>query len=76
MPAASEPRTLRASGPSILRIGFDPDEIASLRPEQRQDIAYHLVRLLSGEGSAQSEWEHAGMRVDLRPWLREPSARG
>lgn len=68
VPAASDPRILKAAGPSILRLGFDPARVATLRPEQVKDIAYHLARLLTGEGSAASEWEHFGIKVDLRPW--------
>ena len=59
---------LRASGPSVLRIGFDPSEIAKLGPEQVTDVVYHLAGILRGEGSAASEWGHIGMKVDLRPW--------
>jgi len=62
------PRILKATGKSVLRIGFDPNEIAKLRAEQRSDLAYHLARILAGEGSAESEWEHVGIKVDLRPW--------
>lgn len=61
-------RILKATGPSVLRIGFDPDRVASLRPEMRQDIAYHLARVLAGEGSAEDEWAHFGLRVALQPW--------
>lgn len=69
----SEP-ILKASGPSVLRIGFDPHQLASLRKEQVDDLAYHLIRVLRGEGSAVSEWEHLGLRVDLRPWRPDKAA--
>lgn len=59
---------LKATEPSILRIGFDPEQIAKLHPTQVDDIAYHLARILRGEGSAASEWEHVGLRVSLTPW--------
>lgn len=61
-------RILKATQPSILRIGFDPAKVASLRPEQLKDIAYHLARVLAGQGSAEDEWLHVGLKVDLRPW--------
>ncbi len=61
---------LKATGPGILRIGFDPDQLASLRHEQVSDLAYHLIRVLQGQSSAASEWEHLGLKVRLDPWPR------
>lgn len=65
---AKPPRILMATEPSMLRIGFDPNKMAGLRAEQVSDLAYHLTRVLLGQGSAESEWTHLGLKVDLRPW--------
>ncbi|GAA4015421.1 hypothetical protein GCM10022280_12700 [Sphingomonas swuensis] len=60
---------LKAEGPSILRIGFDPAEFAKLLPDQRQELVrWHVARVLSGEESASEEWTRLGLRVELRPW--------
>lgn len=70
VPAESE-RTLRAAGPSVLRIGFDPEQWRKLLPDQRQEfVRWHVDRLLAGEPSAVEEWERLGLKVDLRPWRR------
>jgi hypothetical protein len=61
---------VKATGPSILRIGFDPEKFAKLRPEQKTHVVYHLTRILEGEDSAVLEWEYFDMKVDLRPWQR------
>ena len=62
---------LKAEGPSILRIGFDPGRLGRLRHEEVGDIAYHIARVLTGEASAVLEWERNGMKVDLRAWNRD-----
>jgi hypothetical protein len=43
---------LKAEGPSILRIGFDPGRLRRLRHAEVEDIAYHIARVLTGEASA------------------------
>jgi hypothetical protein len=65
-----KPTKLKADGPSILRVGFDPKQFAALRNDEREHFAYHLIRVLSGEGSAVSEWTHLGLKVDVVPWRR------
>ena len=61
---------LKAEGPSILRVGFDPAEFRKLLPDQQQQFAYHILRLFRGEGTAESEWGYMGLKVDLRPWTK------
>lgn len=61
-------RYLHAKEPSILRVGFDPQRFRSLRPEEKDGVVHHLMRVLEGERSAEMEWEHYGMRVRLDPW--------
>jgi hypothetical protein len=60
--------TIKAEGPSIVRVGFDPERIAKLRPTEVSDIAYHIARVIRGEASANTAWEHWGMKVDVIPW--------
>jgi hypothetical protein len=43
---------LKADGPSILRIGFDPERLSELRGTKVEDIAYHIARVLTGEARA------------------------
>ena len=63
---------LKAEGPSILRIGFDPEEFRKLLPDQQQEfVRWHVVRVLTGKASAVEEWERMGLKVDLRPWKRD-----
>ncbi|WP_300974854.1 hypothetical protein [Sphingomonas sp. LHG3406-1] len=63
--------TLQATGPSILRIGFDPAAFAKLLPDQQQEfVRWYVARVLKGETSAVEEWERLGLKVDLRPWQR------
>jgi hypothetical protein len=59
---------IKANGPSILRIGFDPQKFRSLSQSEQDHVVYHLTRLLSGEASAVLEWDHLGMKVDVVPW--------
>lgn len=66
----SKPTMLKADGPSILRVGFDPKQFAALRNDEREHFAYHLIRVLSGEASAVSEWSYLGMKVDVVAWKR------
>jgi len=61
---------LKADGPSVFRIGFDPADFAKLPHFQREQLWYHFERVLMGEASAVSEWEHHHLKVDLRPWKR------
>ena len=61
---------VRATGPSIVRIGVDPVRFMALTHSDREHIIYHLDRVLSGEASATMEWEHYGMKVDVISWKR------
>ena len=63
-------KVLKAEGPSVFRIGFDPVEFAKLPHFQREQLWYHFERVLMGETSAISEWELKGLKVDLRPWTK------
>lgn len=71
MPNPKPTPTLHATGPSILRIGFDPAEFAKLLPDQQQEfVRWHVARVLRGESSAVDEWERLGLKVSLVPWAR------
>jgi hypothetical protein len=59
--------SLKASGPSVVVIRFDPAKFASLRRDEVGHAAYHIARLLAGEGTAESEWHHLGMKIVVRP---------
>ncbi len=61
-------RILKATEPSLLRVAWDPVEFRKLLPDQRRQFAYHIIRLFSGEGTAESEWAFMGLKVDLRPY--------
>lgn len=69
-----KPMAIEGQGPSILRVGFDPKRFAALRSDQRERLAYHLIRVLSGEASAVWEWSHLGLKVDVVPWRRASCA--
>ena len=56
---------LRARGPSVLVARFDPARTGMLRSEQIQQLAYHVARVLTGQGSAVSEWEYFGIDVEV-----------
>jgi hypothetical protein len=58
---------LKATGCSVAVIRFDADHIARLRREQVDHIAYHVARLLTGDPTAASEWEHLGLRIEVGP---------
>ena len=58
---------LRALGPSVLVARFDPAQTGRLRSEQVQQLAYHVARVLTGKGSAVSEWQYFGIDVELEP---------
>lgn len=57
---------LKALGPSVVVIRFDPVKFASLRRDEVDHAAYHIARLLAGEGTAESEWTHLGMKIVVR----------
>jgi hypothetical protein len=57
---------LKATGPSVVVIRFDAAKFASLRRDEVDHAAYHLARLLAGEGTAESEWTHLAMKIVVR----------
>ncbi len=59
---------VRATGPSIVRIGVEPERYRALRQSERDQILYHLDRVLGGEASAVTEWERAALKIDVVPW--------
>lgn len=59
---------VKADGPTILRIGFEPAAFAKLRTDEKEHVIYHLLRLLEGKGSAVMEWEHLSIKIDAVPW--------
>ena len=65
MPNQPTRLVLRASGRSVAHIWFDTERTGAMRREEREHIAYHIVRLLSGEGSAAMEWEHFGIALEV-----------
>ncbi len=56
-----------ASGPSTAIIHFDPRRLASLRDTEQSDLTYHMVRLLTGQRTAEVEWERHGIVVEVEP---------
>ncbi len=56
-----------ASGPTTAIMHFDTAKTAGLRHEQVEHLAYHIARLLTGERTAESEWLHAGIRIECEP---------
>jgi hypothetical protein len=66
MIASDRPRLLQARGRSVATIAWDPAEWALRRPEERKRmIEYHVDRLLAGETTAESEWRHLGLFIEL-----------
>lgn len=63
----SKPRSsiLKATGRSVARIRFDSQQLAFLRREQVDHLSYHFGRLLTGQGTARSEWEHLGLDIEV-----------
>ena len=57
---------LRASIASIAVIRFDPTRTCSLRREEVDHLAYHVARLITGQGTAASEWTHLGFAIELQ----------
>ncbi len=58
---------LQASGRTIATISFDASETAGLRDDEVRHLSYHIAQLLTGEPTAESEWVHLGIRVELEP---------
>ena len=58
---------LKAIGETAAHLRFDTARTGALRPEQRDHIAYHIARLIAGEGTAASEWEYFGISIEVEP---------
>lgn len=54
-----------AAGPSVAVIHLDAGKTAGFRRDQIDHPAYHLARLLTGQGTATAEWEHLGLSIDV-----------
>ncbi|GAC1576744.1 MAG: hypothetical protein NVS3B5_08450 [Sphingomicrobium sp.] len=65
MPNERPKRVLKAAGRSVAHIWFDTKRTGMMRREERQHLAYHIGRLLSGEGTAAMEWEHFGIELEV-----------
>ncbi len=65
---ASQPvkRVLRANSRTVAHLWFDTDRTRMMRREERQHLAYHIGRLMTGEGTAAMEWEHFGIELEIR----------
>ena len=62
-------------GRSVARIRFDSSRLGLLRREQVDQLSYHVGRLLTGQGTARSEWEHLGLDIDVtNDTERDPEA--
>ena len=60
----SSRRVLQATGQSVAHICFDTERTRMMRREERQHLAYHIGRLVSGERTAAMEWEHFGIDLE------------
>jgi len=58
---------LKAVGPSVAVIHFDALRVSSLRRDEVEHLAYHVTRLLTGQGTARSEWQHLGLMIEVEP---------
>lgn len=64
---------MKATGPSILTVRFDPEKVR-LGVDRSDSIAYHFSRLIRGEETADSEWEHNGLEARLEPQSEDTAA--
>jgi hypothetical protein len=55
----------RASTASVVVIRFDPARTCSFRREEVDHLAYPVARLITGQGTAASEWTHLGFSIEL-----------
>ena len=60
-------QVLRATGATAAHLRFDTARTGALRVEQREQLAYHIARLIAGEGTAASEWEYFGISIEVEP---------
>ncbi len=49
----------------MAHIWFDTRRTRQMCPQERQHLAYHVGRLLTGEGSAAMEGEHFGIQLEF-----------
>ena len=59
------PKILRAKGSTTVTLRFDPATIAGRNPRELEPIAYHFKRLLTGEGTAEGEWNYLGVEISV-----------
>ena len=48
-----------------MRGRFDPARTSSLRREEVDHLACHVALLITGQGTAASEWAHFGFSIEL-----------
>ena len=63
----SSKRVLKAIGRTVALIRFDPARTGGMRGDERHHLAYHIGRLLTGETTAESEWEHFDIAIEVEP---------
>ncbi|MES2902845.1 MAG: hypothetical protein V4696_01545 [Pseudomonadota bacterium] len=56
---------MQAKGPTTVILHFDAARTSALRESEVQHLTYHVTRLLIGERTAESEWRHLGIAVEL-----------
>ena len=67
MPDRPYSHVLKATGETAAHLRFDTARTGALRVEQRDQLAYHIARLIAGEGTAASEWEYFGISIEVEP---------
>ena len=60
-------QVLKAIGETAALLRFDTARTSALRVEQREQLAYHIARLIVGEGTAASEWKYFGVSIEVEP---------
>ncbi|MES2904566.1 MAG: hypothetical protein V4696_10310 [Pseudomonadota bacterium] len=55
---------MQAKGPTTVILHFDTARTAALRESEMQHLTYHVTRLLTGERTAESEWQHLHITVE------------
>ncbi|WP_265570858.1 hypothetical protein [Sphingomicrobium nitratireducens] len=58
---------MKAFGRTFVIIRFDADATRGLRREQVDHLTYHVTRLLTGNGTAESEWHYLGFSIEVEP---------
>lgn len=57
-------KLLKATGPTVAVIHFNTERTSKMRVDEREHLAYHVARLLTGEATAVSEWTHFGISIE------------